>query len=299
MIDPGISTSLDRAASVVARHAASQRLSPVLGLRLSHVEASTPLAYRRYSPSLSAVFAGRKRSIIGDDDRVWGQERFLITPVDLPVIAGVVAPDPDRGFVAVTWQLDMVLVHEVAAAAPRTRRPPASPDRLGEWSVGLADAFARLVGLLDEPEHAASLGPLYARETVLRLLQTEQAPRVLAAVESESAVVREAVRLLNTRMAEPWTMSVLAAEVRASESSLFKRFKDATSMSPMQYLKRTRLGEARRRMIVRGDSAGYAAEAVGYKSASHFSRDYLAAYGRSPARDAAQVRDELRAPRPI
>jgi hypothetical protein len=74
-----------------------------------------------------------------------------------------------------------------AAAAPRTRKP-STPDRLGEWSIGLADAFTRLVGLLDEPEHAATLGPLYARETVLRLLQTDQAPRVLAAVESEERV---------------------------------------------------------------------------------------------------------------
>jgi transcriptional regulator GlxA family with amidase domain len=58
-------------------------------------------------------------------------------------------------------------------------------------------------------------------------------------------------------------------------------------MSPTQYRKRLRLGEARNRMVVLGESAAQAASAVCYVSASHFSRDYRTAYGQLPSADAA------------
>ncbi len=129
---------------------------------------------------------------------------------------------------------------------------------------------------------------------MLRLLQTEQAPRITAALDGTGpSVVAGATALLTGRMAEGWSMERLARELRVSESTLFARFKEATGMTPAQYLKRTRLGEARRRMVVHGDTAARAAAVVGFRSASHFSRDYREAYGRPPAADAVVVRAQL------
>ena len=286
---------LDRALEVVVRRVEGQRTIDALGLRLSRVDRPTPLGYQRYPPSLSIVLAGRKRSIIGDDDLLWGRDRFIITPVDLPVIAGVVESPPPSGFVAAVWQLDLTIVAEVADAMAR---PPLAdpPNRLGLWTEPLADAFGRLLGLLDTPEDIPVLAPLVSREVVLRLLQTDQAPRILAAIGTGGTdSVGRVTELLTQRTAEPWTMAWLAAEVHTSESTLFTRFRQATQMSPMQYLKRLRLGEARRRMVVLGDSAAQAASAVGYRSPSHFSRDYRAAYGRPPAEDAVIARAQLAA----
>ncbi|MFJ6612097.1 AraC family transcriptional regulator N-terminal domain-containing protein [Streptomyces sp. NPDC091289] len=292
-MDEVTARSLDRAAEIVSRRVDSRTPAEALGLRLSHVTAPTGPAYQRYTPSLSVVLAGRKRSIVGDDDRIWGRDRFIITPVDLPVISAVVETEGPRGFLAARYRLAPTLVAEVAAAMPRADRPPGVTDRLGTWSPALADAFARLTGLLDEPENIPVLGPLLAREIVLRLLQTDQAPRVLAAVGDHDPVVPRAVRLLTDRMAEPWSMSGLAAAVGTSQPTLFRRFREATSMTPVQYLKRLRLGEAQHRMVVFGESAARAASAVGYRSAPHFSRDYRHLYGRTPAADASRLREQL------
>ncbi len=278
-----------------------------LGLTVSKVYEPTGLFDRRYEPSMSVVLRGRKRSIVGDDDQVWGRERFIITPVDLPVVAGVVDAAGEQGFVAVVWRLDPAVVREVVASmtapagAAAAAAPGSSPSgavsslpRLGSWTEPLADAFARLVGLLDAPEDIPVLFPLVSREIVLRLLQTEQAPRITAALDGTGpSVVAGATALLNGRMAEGWSMERLARELRVSESTLFARFKEATGMTPAQYLKRTRLGEARRRMVVHGETAARAAAAVGFRSASHFSRDYREAYGRPPAADAVVVRGQL------
>ncbi|UWD80435.1 AraC family transcriptional regulator [Curtobacterium flaccumfaciens] len=290
-MDDVTSDRLDRALQSVLAHLDDTERAGRLGLRLARVDRPTDLGYQRYTPSVSVVLAGRKRSIAGDDDQLWGRERFIITPVDLPVIAGVVEVEPPVGFVAVVWQLDPAVVAEVATAMSRPHQDEAPPARLGSWTPALADAFARLVGLLDAPEDMAVLAPLVTREVVLRLLQTDQAPRILAAIGNRDGdVVAAATALLTERLADPWSVAVLAAAVRTSESTLFARFRQVTGMSPVQYLRRLRLGEARRRMIVLGDTAAQAAAAVGYRSASHFSRDYRALHGRPPAADAGRAR---------
>ncbi|WP_406136115.1 AraC family transcriptional regulator N-terminal domain-containing protein [Streptomyces sp. NBC_01089] len=293
-MDPATAQSLDRAAEIVSRHAPDRARAQRLGLRLSHVTAATGLGYQHYTPSLSTVLAGGKRTIVGDDDQVWGREKFIITPVELPLVSSVVETDPRRGFLAARWQLDSALVAEVAAVMPRKAHPASPMDRLGVWSPALADAFTRLLALLDEPEHIPILGPMISREIVLRLLQTDQAPRVLAALDDGDPIVPRAVSLLTDRMAEPWSMRVLAAEVRTSRPTLYRRFKEATSMTPLQYLKRLRLGEARHRMVVLGESAAQAALAVGYRSVPHFTRDYRHLYGASPAADGNHLREQLR-----
>lgn len=308
-MDDLIAQHLDRAASIATTHAAvlgsdhhdaparagSAHRAEALGLTVSRVFEPTGLFDRRYVPSLSVVLRGRKRSIVGDDDRVWGRERFIITPVDLPVVAGVVDIAGGDGFVSAVWRLDPAVVGEVVASMTAPSAPPRSDvPRLGTWTAPLADAFARLLALLDAPEDVPVLFPLVSREIVLRLLQTEQAPRITAALDGSGAsVVAAATALLTGRMVEPWSMTRLARELRVSESTLFARFKEATGMTPAQYLKRTRLGEARRLMVVRGDTAARAATAVGFRSASHFSRDYREAYGRPPAADAVAARAQL------
>ncbi|MCM3504885.1 AraC family transcriptional regulator [Curtobacterium sp. ODYSSEY 48 V2] len=318
-MDERIAQHLDRAAATASAHAAvpgrdrqdavarvgSAHHAEALGLTVSKVHEPAGLFDRRYEPSMSVVLRGRKRSIVGDDDQVWGRERFIITPVDLPVVAGVVDAAGEDGFVAVVWRLDPVVVGEVVASmsvpAAAAVAPGSSPSgavtslpRLGSWTEPLADAFARLIGLFDAPEDIPVLFPLVSREIVLRLLQTEQAPRITAALDGTGpSVVAGATALLNGRMAEGWSMERLARELRVSESTLFARFKEATGMTPAQYLKRTRLGEARRRMVVHGDTAARAAAAVGFRSASHFSRDYREAYGRPPAADAVVARAQL------
>ncbi|WP_420367243.1 AraC family transcriptional regulator [Curtobacterium sp. L1-20] len=308
-MDDRTAQHLDRAVAIASAHAAvlgadrpeaaartgSAHRAEALGLTVSRVHEPTGLFDRRYVPSLSVVLRGRKRSIVGDDDQVWGRDRFIITPVDLPVVAGVVDPEGDAGFVSAVWRLDPAVVGEVVASMPTpTLAPVASTPRLGTWTPPLADAFARLLGLLDAPEDVPVLFPLISREIVLRLLQTDQAPRITAALDgSDASVVAAATGLLTSRMDEPWSMTRLATTLRVSESTLFARFKAATGMTPAQYLKRTRLGEARRLMVVHGDTAARAAAAVGFRSASHFSRDYREAYGRPPAADAVAARAQL------
>ena len=88
----------------------------------------------------------------------------------------------------------------------------------------------------------------------------------------------------------------MAASVHMSASSFHERFKDVTSLSPLQYQKVLRLHEARRLMLFQNMDAGHACHRVGYLSPSQFSREYARFFGGAPTRDIARVREQGFAP---
>ncbi|SDG32872.1 AraC family transcriptional regulator [Microbacterium sp. 77mftsu3.1] len=295
-MDERTRTSLDRAADRVRRHIDRVAAAESLGLILGRTTAPSPTMFVQYKPCVSVVLTGRKVS--GDDSAAggeWGPERFLITPVDLPLFARVSETGPAGDFVSVNWRIDPAVVAEVAGQLPLPAASEAS-ERLGTMTAEIADVVDRMLALLDAPAEAGVLAPLLNRELIVRLLQSDQAARVLAAATHANAdIVTAAITTLTRRLAEPWTLDAIAASVGASPTTVSRRFRELTGLTPMRYLKRLRLGEARRLLITDGDTAAQAGAAVGYVSASHFSRDYRSAYGRSPASDATDLRERMRA----
>jgi transcriptional regulator GlxA family with amidase domain len=92
------------------------------------------------------------------------------------------------------------------------------------------------------------------------------------------------------RYAEPLRVEELAERARMSSSAFHRNFSAVTSMSPIQFQKTLRLQEARLRLLSQpGDVAG-AAYAVGYESASQFSREYRRHFGAPPSIDSAALR---------
>ncbi|WP_322409828.1 AraC family transcriptional regulator [Microbacterium invictum] len=291
-MDARTTAALDRAAEKTRRHIGTPRRAETLGLTLGRTTAPTPMLFVRYPPCLAMVLHGRKHSLDADSGGLdWGPESFLITPVKLPVIARVVETGADGDFVSLNWRLDPAIVAEVAGQLPRPRPgSEATPRRLGTTTAEIADAVDRLVGLLDTPEDAPVLLPLVSRELILRLLQSDQAPRVHAAAEHARAdTVSTVIDHFTADLARPWTIDDAAALCHISPATLTRRFRDITGLTPMRYLKRLRLGEARRAMLTDGWTATQAATSVGYLSAAHFSRDYRAAYRLPPARDAQRA----------
>jgi transcriptional regulator GlxA family with amidase domain len=157
----------------------------------------------------------------------------------------------------------------------------------------LLDPWLRLMRLLDTPEDMPVLGPMLEREILYRLLQGPQGGvlRQIALADSRLARVRRAIACIRARFDQPLRIEELAGLAGMSPAAFHRHFKAATAMSPLQYQKTLRLQEARRLLIAEPDAAraGYA---VGYESASQFSREYARLFGAPPARDAARLRGE-------
>lgn len=86
--------------------------------------------------------------------------------------------------------------------------------------------------------------------------------------------------------AEHLSIDAMARVAGMSVSVFHRRFKAVTGVSPLQYQKHIRLHEARRRLVTQQAEAAIVGYAVGYESASQFSREYKKLFGAPPRRDA-------------
>jgi transcriptional regulator GlxA family with amidase domain len=176
------------------------------------------------------------------------------------------------------------------AAQPRTTVPRGI--YAAHTSEQLLDAVLRLCRLLDTPQHIAQLAPLVQREIMYWLLAADDGWKLAQLVTpgTQSQRIGLAIDWLRRHYRQPLDMDDVARAGHMSRSSLDAHFKAVTRMSPLQYQKQLRLLEARRLLVSEAVSAEQAAHAVGYQSASQFSREYARQFGNSPARDARALR---------
>jgi AraC-like DNA-binding protein len=81
----------------------------------------------------------------------------------------------------------------------------------------------------------------------------------------------EAMRLYYDK---PLRIDELAGMANMSASSFFRCFKAATGTSPIDWLKRERINQAKRRLLETNDSIAEIAEQTGYYDQFYFSRDF-------------------------
>jgi transcriptional regulator GlxA family with amidase domain len=91
-----------------------------------------------------------------------------------------------------------------------------------------------------------------------------------------------AVNTLRSRLAEPWTLDALAAEVHLSRSQLARAFDATVGTSPMAYLRRMRVERMARLLATTDLSVAEAARAVGWSNQFHASQVFHGAFGVSP-----------------
>ena len=97
-------------------------------------------------------------------------------------------------------------------------------------------------------------------------------------------IVGKSLGLMHRRIAHPWTIASLAAEVGISRSALVERFTRYLSEPPMAYLTRWRLQLAARSLERTSRGVAEIACDVGYESEAAFNRAFKREFGRPPGR---------------
>lgn len=246
-----------------------------------------------YEPMLCFVLQGAKQVVIGDRTITYRGPSYLLASVDLPATGQIIAATPEEPYVALALVLDPATVAAVLLDLPvLPDGPTADGFSIHPLSAALVDPLVRLCRLFDSPADAAVLAPMCEREILYRLLQGPAGPvlRQVARTDSRLSQVRRAVAWIRQNYAEPLRIEALAEHVGMSASAFHRHFKAVTAFSPLQFQKKIRLQEARRLLIAGSAEAARVAYAVGYESASQFSREYARHWGLPPARDAARLR---------
>ncbi|MCW5806107.1 MAG: AraC family transcriptional regulator [Deltaproteobacteria bacterium] len=288
----------DRLAALLARWSKLEGIqpSPVPGVSCIKVSRSQEAAKRPWRASFCIVARGIKELALEGQRYREREPHYIVSPIDLPVTSRVTGASPARPFLGLKLDFDARALRDVAAQVDRSQ--PDVPDRLaraiflGRAPERMLEAAVRLCELFATPGDAAVLAPLIVRELFYHLLVGPDGPaiRQLARAGSQAQRVAAAIHHLQASLADDADIAGLARAAGMSRAAFFKRFKEATAMSPLQYQKRLRLLEARRLMLDEGEGAEAAAFRVGYASPSQFSREYSRMFGNAPLRDTRTLR---------
>jgi AraC-like DNA-binding protein len=179
-----------------------------------------------------------------------------------------------------------------AAVAPGDTPARAPGIAVADAGAPLLDALAHLAGLLDMPQDVPILAPLYRREVLWRLLTGPLGPAVrqIGLADGNLAHITRTVQWIREHHDDAIRVEQLASLAGMSESTFHRHFRAVTRMTPIQYQKAVRLQEARLALVSGGHDVAEVAHAVGYDSASQFSREYRRLFGAPPGRDAQRIR---------
>jgi AraC-like DNA-binding protein len=244
-----------------------------------------------YEPSCCIAAQGRKRAVIGGRTHVYDAANYLVVGLDLPVIGAVVEASADRPYLCLRLQLDRSLLTEMM---PADGRGGSEGDAVGvsRLTSETTDAACRLLALLDTPEDAEKLAPLYERELLYRLIRGPQGGllRQIASGESRISHIGRAIDYIKGNFSDAFPIEDLADIAGMSSSTFYEHFKAVMAISPLQFRTHLRLQEARRLMVTEGMTAAEAGFRVGYDSPSQFSRDYARVHLLPPRQDVARMR---------
>jgi len=246
-----------------------------------------------YQPAIEFIVQGQMESLTGNERLEYGEGQIMVTGIDAPCIINDIKVAVDAPFLCIDLILDLPLITEISVNMG-TINPcnshkgicviPSTPE--------IADAFLRLIRLLNTPQHIEVLAPLLIREIHYYLLIGEMGEylRALATEGSHNQRVAKSVSWLRDNFLAPLDIDQLANLAHMSVSTFHRHFRKVTSFSPLQFQKRLRLYEAQRLMLVENIDGTTAAFQVGYESASQFNREYKREFGNPPQRDVDRMR---------
>lgn len=251
-----------------------------------------------YNPGICIVVQGHKIGYLGGQRFRYDANHYLVTSVTMPFECETFASseEPLRGLYI---DIDMGQLRDLIGrmdlqtgihnGGEKTLPLGIGPAVMDE---GMLDAVTRLVKCLQSETESQILGPGLVREILFRALGGAQAP-VLYALAMHSGTFSQMARVLKVMQsdyARKLDVEQLADTAHLSISAFHRAFKEITSDSPMQYLKKIRLAKARDLMVQESTKAYIAADKVGYESPSQFSREFKRHFGQSPAEMVRELR---------
>ncbi|EGQ8678826.1 AraC family transcriptional regulator [Vibrio parahaemolyticus] len=277
---------------------ANQYDTPISGLRFSRWTTPTPPTSYTHNPSICLIAQGRKRVLLGEESFIYDANHFLISSVDLPIIANIIEASEEQPYLGLIMELDLTEISQLIVDSELAFTQAKEAQKgiaVGELSESLLDAFVRLAELLDEGQNIKILAPIIKREIFYRLLMSEQGTRLhqIVTAGSHSHQIAKAIDWLKNNFVKPLSVGDLASFTGMSKSSFYTHFRSMTSMTPLQFQKKLRLSEARRLMLTENLDAMAATFKVGYESPSQFSREYSRLFGAPPSKDIKSLRENL------
>ena len=260
----------------------------VAGVRLFRATKAVPCAPAVYEPSVIAIASGAKEAVLDGARYVYDNSRYLLCPMSMPVKAGTPTASPDTPLFGVYIALDPRLMAGLAIEMETAGGAITAPDpgpvsqgiRFARWDVAFSEALLRLLQLGDSKTDTAVLGEARLRELYYAILKGEAGGVARQAFGAGNAIAR-AIAHVSSNLDAPISIDDMVSRAGMSRAVFHRKFKQVTTLPPIQFVKSMRLNSAAMKIAV-GMPVSEAAMDVGYLSPSQFSREFKRLYGQSP-----------------
>ncbi len=264
------------------------------GLTVGRSNQPVPRFPLLYSPSICVVAQGRKHVYMADSHIIYDPLHYLVVALPMPLEAEIAVASTKQPFLSLALEIDVSIVGRLLLEmAEEEHRPEAKIDPAyaiytSSMNDDLLDAVVRLLRSLETPANRRILGPGAVKEILYHILRGEQGSflRALALRDSRSHHIAQIVRFLQENYHQSLDISSIAKYAGMGNSTLHHLFEKIVGQSPIQYLKKIRLHQARLMIVSNGLNASEAAYKVGYNNASQFSREFKRQFGLPPSRAA-------------
>ncbi|MFI6080814.1 AraC family transcriptional regulator N-terminal domain-containing protein [Streptomyces sp. NPDC051217] len=264
------------------------------GIEVTAADAPTQPMQCVADPMFVLVAGGAKQVMVNDSALNYGAGQYLVVSAALPITAHITRAGPDEPFVSFAMALKPAAIAALLLETAEFDGTCSDPGgmAISDAPFALTDSVVRLLRLFDSPSDARALGPAVEREILWRLITGAQGPMVrhLGLADSSLSRVSRTIHWIRRYYDESVRIEELAEMAKMSQTLFHRHFKSVTGLTPIQYQKKIRLQEAR--ILLRGsprDVAGVGF-AVGYESASQFSREYRRQFGVTPSEDVAHAK---------
>ncbi len=260
----------------------------VKGVQLFHVIDSIRCAPAIYEPTVIVIVNGEKEAILDGEHYVYDHNKYMCCPITMPVEAGTPKASKNNPLLGISISLDTKMLTELSIEMETTLNSvrkqintSVAPNlTLANWDEPFTEALYRLLQLTDNTSDMAVLGHGRLRELYYAILKGEAGHAIRSAYGVGNQIART-IEYLSARLDEQITIDDMAEKAGMSRAVFHRKFKHATRMSPIQFVKCVRLNTAAMN-IANGMNVSEAAIEVGYVSSSQFSREFKRLYGQSP-----------------
>ena len=257
------------------------------GLSLFKSSVSTPRVSTICDLSLIIVLQGETTGYLGENTFQYNSQNYLVIPTSL-ALEYEIKSTKNEPFLAIFHKINKNLMYEVIDLIRDRNIQECKECGLGLFSDEITprveDTIKRLLEAMDSKVEAKILGTSLLKELYYGIAMGGNAHflhKIFLKNTFEAKMTRT-LKTIHETYHEHLDVQTLAKNEDMSASSFHTHFKNVTSMTPLQYIKKIRLNKAMDLLSKDNLQVKETAYAIGYESSLHFSKDFKRYYGIPP-----------------
>ncbi len=258
----------------------------ISGVQLYRASAPIPKWPGVFTPRICLNVAGEKRVFMNGKTYLYDAHHIIACAVPMPVEADLPSASIRKPVLGISIALDEIMITEMAVAMRSDAAAPQSPApshgiAIGKRSRPETEALLRLLNLTQDPNALRLLSQSRLRELYYALLLGSVGSLLRQRFSTPDKII-EAIAYVKNHLSESISIEQLARIANMSRAAFHRNFKQATTLSPVQFIKSLRLHTAAT-LVASGQRTSEAAAEVGYASNSQFSREFKRQFGFPPS----------------